>query len=238
MEASQATTDGAVEGQQEGAEGAEQQEGQQEQVQPDYTPIFEHLDRIGENLEQRVDERMQALQPPPAPEPDPVEQRLEQLYQGDEEPDPAQARQVLREIFRAEAEQQYGPQMQQMQEQVETLRQERAADEMFAEIPELKNEKTLEGAWNDAFDLAMQITQGNEQQAQWLANQPHMIKTAYLAGVARQRAEDERSSGNEQEVELESAGAAHPGQADPDDEIRRAIRGAGREGESNTYLTG
>lgn len=233
MEAAQAGQ--AVEGQEQtqgenqGQEGAEQ-----EQAAPDYTPIFERMEQMGQDFSAELEERLASLQPAQQQEalaPSAADEMAQMLESG-EEPDPQQARAILGRMVDEALEARVSP----YAREVEELRMERAADQLFEELPALKDEKALEAAYDAAFDVAIQMTRGNEEQAMWLANQPQMIRFAHLAGVAGQQRAADEASGAEQDVELESAGAARPGQADDDEALKRAIREAGPT--PNRYLTG
>lgn len=228
MEASE-----AVEGQQ--AEGTEQEPQEQEEAQqPDLSPIFERLDRMGEDFQSRLDDRFAAFEQPFQEQEQQGPDELQQVLESDD-PDPAQARAVLDRMVESKAQEMMGP----LYQEIAEMRAERGGEKLMEKYPEFQDTEKAEKAVNDAYGLAMNLTRGNEELSNFLADSPEFIETAYLAGVARQRAADEQSAGtSEGEVELESAGQARPGQADDyEDRLRKSILEAGG-GERNTLFLG
>lgn len=233
VEAASAPAEGTqAEGQEaQGQEGAEQQE-QQAPAQPDFDALRE---QTREMFRDELGRFAAANQPEPPPEPDYLAEQFRDLASSDDVP-PEQALAVIEQLAERKAEERMGP----LAQQVQQMRMEREADQLFAEIPELKDEQNLNKAFDSAFTLALALSGGDEQVAEQLANEPKLIRAAYLADAASQRATAEQAGGaQQQEVDLESAGAAAQGGAeDQDDELRRSILGAGKQGESNPYLTG
>lgn len=223
---------GAVEGQQDtGAEQAQGTEEQENGQSPDLQPIFERLEQMGQDFNSELDRRFAAFeQPLEQPEPQGPDE-LQQVLESDD-PDPQQARQVLDRMVEQKANEMLSP----IAQEIAELRAERAGERLMEKYPEFRDTAKAEAAVQGAFDLAMQMTRGNEELSEWLAQQPQLIETAYLAEKARERAADEQSGDSEGEVELESAGAARPGQADPDDQLSQAIMNAG--GERNPLFHG
>ena len=228
VEASQAQDTGAVEGQ--GQEGAERQE--QQGAEPDYTPIFERLDQGMNDLRSDIEQRFAQIQPS-EPEQDPLRDQFQDLVEN-EGASPEEAMAVIEQLAERKAEEKLGP----LAEQVRSLRLERQADALFAELPELKEQDKLEKALDQSFQLALNLTGGDAERAEQMANEPALIRAAYLADAQAQRATTETGGAQQQEVDLESAGAAAQGNGeDPDDELRRSIVGAGP-GQDNTWLSG
>lgn len=225
---------GTVEGQEQAEGAAESAEQNGQSAEPDYTPIYERLDQMKADLGSELEERMAQFQPAPQEEPDPVRDDLQRVLEAGDDVSPEQAQAVIDQMVERKAQGMVEPLMQELQ----SLRGYLDGKELEEKYPEFKDSGKAQAAAQKAAELAYERT-GDEQLAGYLGNQGWFIELAHLADAARQRAADEGSAG-EQEVELESAGAAAPGQGeDPDDLLRKAIRESdGGERSRNSFLFG
>lgn len=233
MEAASVQTGDPVEGQQqEGSEGQEGTERQEGAEQPGLEQIFERLDEMGQGLKSDLEQRFAALQEAAEPEgPDPVAEDVRQLTDPDGELSDEEARGLLERMFDQRAQEMLAP----VAEELAELRGEREQQLLVEEFPEFKDPGKLQTARQAVYDMALEMTRGNEQLAEWLASQRPIIRATYLAGTARR--EPGEQPGEQSTVDLETPGAAVPGQGDPDEAVRQSIREAAG-GERNSFLTG
>lgn len=177
------------------------------------------MDRVSE-LANTIDGRFQALeqripQPEPEPEPDPwavllgePEQQVDAYgnpVQAQPPLDPAAIQQVVEQRIQQALQQANAPLVQQLQ----ALQQERGREQLYAEIPQLKDP-----------EVAQQTIRGMQQYlaeagappevAQWLVNSPQAIKNYFKAAEAEKLAAGQAPA-SEQPPSLEAAGGAVPG---------------------------
>lgn len=200
---------------------------QQEQngAQPEVDPVLERFDEMRD----RMDRLETAVTPPEAPY-DPYEEygsdpsAVESPAGAEVQTPEAQAEQAALErldsYLQGKIADAVGPVQQEHQQYI----RDQQAAELEQRYPELKTE-IAEQVVQEALEHGAAIGLSREA-----ALHPRQIEQAYLAGKARERAEQEApADGQSGGVELEGAGGASPQAAEEDDIAMRMLKAGGND---------
>lgn len=170
---------------------------------PEWAPV---LDRVNE-LASTMDQRFQALTPQ-EPEAEPDDPWAGLFDQADPEPEPVQQAldpAALQSAFQTALQQANAPLMAQVQE----MQNERAREQLYAEIPQLKDPAVAQDTI-DRMISHFQASGAPREHVAWALNNPREIGIHFKAAEAEKLAQGQAPAGG-QVPSLEAAGGAHPG---------------------------
>lgn len=159
----------------------------------DQQALVGQLETMAQNQEQVFGELQQFLQNQAAEETEGEDDVIDLSIFDPAEPeyDPEAFAQQLQQSVQQIADQKVAP----LQQELQDMRTERAAERLAAEFPEMGTKEVAEPVLQLSQQLAMQIAGGDPQMAEHIAGNPDVWRLVYMAGRAADAAAEEGSEG-------------------------------------------
>jgi hypothetical protein len=203
---------GEAAGQQAGQGEAGEGQAQEGQGTPDYAALLESQQQMGSQMEQMREylqsNPWQQQQEQPAEPEQPEVPQLDFLESGDPEFD-QQLAQNLQNLIQTQSQQQTQQAIAPIQEQLQTMQRERAAEQLVGEFPELNEPEHAQRI------LAMSREYAEMMNRPDLADEPQMWRLMHLANAAMVSQQEERET--HPAAHLEGAGGPGAGQQSQQD---------------------